>query len=127
MPQGAENKRNSSLGGLIGSALGSALSQGKARASGELASGRPQSIARGVHAAGKGFFARVWRAVHALFLQVTGLFFLLIACAAMPSVYKAWATHKLGDSFTRPVVTSLFCLMFFYFALSSFWRAARKS
>jgi predicted lysophospholipase L1 biosynthesis ABC-type transport system permease subunit len=70
-------------------------------------------------------FARVLRL---LFLQVTGTLFLFLAVvgggAAIREYYK-YRTGTIGPE--KALLGACFALMFLWFAITSFWRARRKS
>ncbi len=79
-------------------------------------------------AGGRAFLASVFRAVHILWLQVTGLFFVVFAFVggvAFWKEYRSWDAGKIGPE--RAALALCFSLMFAWFGLSSFWRAARRS
>jgi 1,4-dihydroxy-2-naphthoate octaprenyltransferase len=66
--------------------------------------------------------------LHQLWLEVTGLVFLLIAAsggAAWAHEYAKYQAGKVG--FGRVAVAICFTLLFAWFGVSSFWRVRRKS
>ncbi len=82
---------------------------------------------RGALAGGRAFLASVFRAINILWLQITGVFFLLFALVggvACWKEYRAWTVGKIGPG--RALLALCFSLMFTWFAVSSFWRARRK-
>jgi len=68
------------------------------------------------------------RAAHQLWLEVTGLFFLIMALSLAGATVKEYGKyHAGGVGGGRLATTVCFTLMFAWFGLSSFWRARRKS
>lgn len=85
-------------------------------------------VLRGVIAGASAFLGSVFKAAHILWLQVTGLFFVvfaLVGSIAFWKEYRAWAAGKIGPG--RAVLAICFAAMFAWFGVSSFWRASRKS
>ena len=67
------------------------------------------------------------RVLHQLWLEVTGLVFLLMALsggAALAHEYSSYHAGKVG--FERVVIALCFTVMFVWFGVSSFWRVKRK-
>jgi hypothetical protein len=72
--------------------------------------------------------AALLRTLHLLWLEVTGLFFVvfaLVGAAATWREYQAYAAGKIGPG--RALAAALFCLVFVYFGVTSFWKARRGS
>lgn len=71
---------------------------------------------------------RTWsRIVHALWLQITGVFFVLFATLGMMAAVREYRAYEAGDaSPARVVAIALFAALFGYFGVSSFWRASRR-
>ena len=72
--------------------------------------------------------SRVGHVLHLLFLQVTGVFFLAFAAGggiAAWREYHKWQSGQIGSG--KIYLAAGFCVLFLWFALSSFWRAARKT
>jgi hypothetical protein len=96
-----------------------------ARAGSRMAGGK-----RTFGALGKGFsaFAKNVRGVaHGLFLEVTGVFFVLfvlIGVGATWREYVAWSAGKIGPG--KLLLAICFTVLFLYFAVTSFWRSRRK-
>lgn len=70
-------------------------------------------------------FARV---AHLLWLQITGVFFLFFALAGGAAAwkeYRAWSAGKIGPG--KMAVALAFAVVFTWFAVSSFYRAARRA
>ena len=69
-------------------------------------------------------FARV---LHLLFLQVAGVFFLAFSAAGAIAFVREYKLYAAGQPVgSKMAVAAAFALMFLWFAVSSFWRAARK-
>jgi hypothetical protein len=69
----------------------------------------------------------VGRVAHLLWLEITGLFFLLfclVGGVALTREYPKYQAGKLGAG--KLVLTLLFTIVFGYFGVSSFWRVRRK-
>jgi hypothetical protein len=72
------------------------------------------------------FFQHALRVLRALFLQVTGLLFLLMASVAVVPALRLYRGYKAGAQGPQKLVCTLaFLAIFAYFGLSSFWRARR--
>jgi hypothetical protein len=68
------------------------------------------------------------RAAHTLWLEVTGLFFLIMALSFAGATVKEYGKyHAAGAGVGRLAIALCFTLAFAWFGLSSFWRARRKS
>ncbi len=82
---------------------------------------------RGGVAAVSAISKSVARVAHLLWLEITGLFFLLfsvIGGVALAHEYPKYASGRLGAG--KLVLTLIFTVIFGYFGLSSFWRVRRK-
>lgn len=67
------------------------------------------------------------RVLHLLWLQITGVFFVFFALAgsiAARREYHAWQAGKAGPG--KLAVALVFAVVFAWFGVSSFYRAARK-
>ena len=68
------------------------------------------------------------RALHQLWLEVTGLFFLVMALSFGGATVKEYGKYQAGGaSGGRLAIAVCFTLAFAWFGLSSFWKARRKS
>jgi hypothetical protein len=68
------------------------------------------------------------RAAHQLWLEVMGLFFLVMAIGFASGTVKEYVKYHAGEAGSGRLVVALFVtLTFAWFGLSSFWRARRKS
>ena len=68
------------------------------------------------------------RAMHALWLEVTGTMFLALALFGGAAVVREYVKYQGGRTTAGHIaIASLFTLVFTWFGLTSFWRAGRKS
>ena len=78
----------------------------------------------GVRTAGRAF----GRAAHQLWLEVTGVIFLIMALSFAGATVKEYEKyHAGGGGSGRLAIAVCFTLTFSWFGLSSFWKARRKS
>jgi hypothetical protein len=88
---------------------------------------RSGKLGRALWAGTRATFASVRHTIAALWLQVTGTFFLLFALSGVAAAVherKLWlAGHAPAYRF---VIAALFSAMFAWFGVSSFWRAAKR-
>lgn len=81
-----------------------------------------EGIAQGV-----GGFLRPFRRVGGiLWLEVTGVFFLLPAIVFAPTVWRTRFSYAHGPDHRTFWVSTAVVLVFLYLGVSSFWRARRK-
>jgi hypothetical protein len=67
------------------------------------------------------------RVLHQLWLEVTGLVFLVMAASGGAAVTHEYAKYQSGKvGLGRVVVAICFTLTFTWFGVSSFWRVRRK-
>jgi len=79
-------------------------------------------IARGV-----GGFLKPFRRVGGiLWLEVTGVFFLLPVVVFAPNLWRMRASWAHGPDHRMFLITALVVAVFFYLGVSSFWRAHRR-
>jgi len=110
-----------SLGATLGSGAGTAF--GKLRG----APGRNKRVYRGFRSGVSVFWQTAKGTLRVLFLELSGVMFLcftVIIVSAFIREYRKYATHQVG--LNRVVLAGVISAMFFYFGLSSFWRARRK-
>ena len=70
----------------------------------------------------------VGRAAHQLWLEVTGFFFLIMTLGFATGAVKEYRKYTAGGAGSgRLAIAICFTLTFAWFALSSFWRARRRS
>jgi hypothetical protein len=79
-------------------------------------------LARGVG----GFLRPFGRVGGILWLEVTGVFFLLPVLVFAPTVWRARASWAQGPDHRTFWVSAIVILVFLYLGVSSFWRARRK-
>jgi hypothetical protein len=82
------------------------------------------AVMSGVRTAGRSF----GRAAHQLWLEVTGVIFLILALSFAGATVKEYEKyHAAGGGGARLATAISFTVIFGWFGLSSFWRARRKS
>jgi hypothetical protein len=90
-------------------------------------SGRNRRIFSGLRSGATAFFSSVRAVLHVLFLEVSGLIFLIFSVAIVGEFireYRKYAVHQVG--LHRVILAGAVGTMFMYFGLSSFWRARRR-
>lgn len=91
------------------------------------ASGRQAGRATGSVARGLGGFFRPFRRVGGMiFLEVTGVFFLLFVLVFGTWAWRVRADYAKGPEHVRFLVYAGMMVVFLYLSVSSFWRARRK-
>lgn len=68
----------------------------------------------------------VTRVLHVLWLEITGLMFLLFAFAGGAAAVREYRHHAAG-SMEKALLAASISVLFTYFGLSSFWRSRRRS
>ena len=82
---------------------------------------------RATYSAGRSFLGTVRNVLHVLFHQVTGLFFLLFGLVVAVACYREYHAYQAGMIGPgRAILAGFLALLFVYFAVSNFARAARK-
>lgn len=82
------------------------------------------AVMNGVRTTGRSF----GRAAHQLWLEVTGVIFLVLALSFAAAAVKEYEKyHAAGGGSGRLAIAIGFTTVFAWFGLSSFWRARRKS
>jgi hypothetical protein len=67
-------------------------------------------------------------AMHALWLEVTGTMFLAVAAFGFIGIFREYAKYQTGRVPASHVAVAVgFTIVFAWFGVTSFWRAARKS
>ena len=82
---------------------------------------------RAFYRAGSVTLRSVGRVLHVLWLEVTGLLFLVLAVvggAAAVREYRLHAASKTG--LAKAALAAAFALVFAYFGVSSFWRSRKR-
>jgi hypothetical protein len=78
-------------------------------------------------ARGLGGFLRPFRRVGGiLWLEVTGVFFLLPVIVFAPNLWRMRASWAHGPDHRSFLVTALVVVVFLYLGVTSFWRARRR-
>jgi hypothetical protein len=68
------------------------------------------------------------RVLHQLWLEVTGLIFLIMGLSFAAAAVREYSRYQAGHaSLGRVAVASCFTLTFVWFGVSSFWRVKKKS
>jgi hypothetical protein len=68
------------------------------------------------------------RAMHQLWLEVTGVIFLLMALSFAGATFKEYGKYHAGQAGPTGLGITILCtLTFGWFGVSSFWKARRKS
>lgn len=73
-----------------------------------------------------GFLRPFGRVGHSIFLEVTGVFFLLFVLIFSNWAWRTRADYAHGPDHTKFMVYSAMVLVFLYLSASSFWRARRR-
>lgn len=91
---------------------------------------RAKASAAGVKRGGKRFGEAVWGPfVHAggvLWLEITGLFFAIFGLFFVQGVYRLRTDWHGGPNHQKLVVYGCVAVLFFYFSITSFYRAHKK-
>ena len=70
-------------------------------------------------------FARV---LHVLWLEVAGLFFVVLALVGGGAAVREYHRHAVGNgSIGKMLLAAGFALLFIYFGVTSFWRSRARS
>jgi hypothetical protein len=116
----SEAQQKPSIGGNIGSGLGSMARYAM----------NPKARNKVLRATGAGLGATakaVRRATHKLWLEVTGFFFLVSAVIVGGAGWRQYQKHLAGTADMRNVyLAGALALIFVWFGVSSFWRARRQ-
>jgi hypothetical protein len=84
--------------------------------------------ARAFYRGGSSFLGSVGHVIHALWLEVTGFLFLVLAVIGAGATIREYHRYLVGTApRNRVVLAAIFTLLFVYFGIESFWRARRKS
>ena len=73
-----------------------------------------------------GFIKPFTRVGGILWLEVTGVFFLLPVLVFAPTVWRTRFSYAHGPDHRTFVVSAIMVALFFYLSVSSFWRARKK-
>lgn len=89
--------------------------------------GRTTRVVGGSVAKGVGGFLKPFRRVGGIvFLEVTGVFFLLFVLVFGNWTWKVRASYAQGPDHTKFLVYAAMTLVFSYLTVSSFWRTRKK-
>jgi hypothetical protein len=84
-------------------------------------------LVRAFYRAGSVTIASVGHVFHALWLEVTGFLFLVLAVIGGGAAVREYHRYVAGTaSRGRIAVAAVFSLIFLYFGVNSFWRSRRK-
>jgi hypothetical protein len=82
---------------------------------------------RAFYRAGSVTLQSIGRILHILWLEVTGLFFLVLALVGGGAAIREYHRHAAGNGFTaKTLLAAAFALVFAYFGMSSFWRSRKR-
>ncbi|MGC2112510.1 MAG: hypothetical protein WA655_23530 [Candidatus Korobacteraceae bacterium] len=82
---------------------------------------------RAFYNAGSVTIRNVGRVLHVLWLEVAGLFFLVLALVGGAAAVREYHRHLAGSgSIPKMLLASGFALLFAYFGVSSFWRSRKR-
>jgi len=95
----------------------------RGQAAGQVAGQAARGVARGVG----GFLRPFGRVGGVLWLEVTGVFFLLPVLVFAPNLWRYRASCFQGPDHRTFLVTAGVVVVFFYLGVSSFWRAHKRS
>lgn len=82
---------------------------------------------RAFYHAGSVTVRSIGRVLHVLWLEITGLFFLVLALVGGGAAVREYHRHVAGNgSVAKMLLASAFALVFVYFGVSSFWRSRKR-
>lgn len=93
-----------------------------AAARGRVAGQTTRGVARGL----SGFFKPFRSVGGKIWLEVTGVFFLLPVLVFSPVLWRTRASWQQGPDHRTFLAAAVIIVIFLYLGISSFWRAARK-
>lgn len=68
------------------------------------------------------------RVLHRVWLEITGVFFLIFALVGGAAAWREYPLYKAGQAdLLHLLAPALFSALFAWFGLTSFWRARRKA
>jgi hypothetical protein len=121
MSDAPSSGRFSNVGSTLGAGAGTAFRVLKGKP------GRNKRWFRGFQSGASAFTKTMAGTLRVLFLEVSGFIFIcftVMIISAFFREYRKYATHQAGME--RVILAGAVSAMFFYFGLSSFWRARRK-
>jgi hypothetical protein len=92
------------------------------RSAGQVAGRATGGLARGV----SGFLRPFRRVGGILWLEITGVFFLLPVVAFAPKLWAVRASWAQGPDHGRFLITAALTAVFLYLSITSFWRARQR-
>jgi len=95
----------------------------RGQAAGQVAGQAARGVARGIG----GFLRPFGRVGGVIWLEVTGVFFLLPAMVFAPNLWRMRASSLHGPDHRTFLVTAVVVVVFLYLGVSSFWRAHKRS
>ncbi len=82
---------------------------------------------RAIYRAGSVTVQSTTRVLHVLWLEVTGLFFMVLALVGAAAAIREHHRQLAGSGSTgKMLLASGFALLFAYFGVSSFWRSKKR-
>jgi hypothetical protein len=85
-------------------------------------------LVRACYQAGSATLRSVKHVLHVLWLEVTGLLFLVFALVGAGAAIREYHHHAAGTAGSgKMMLASFFAVLFTYFGVSSFWRSRRRS
>jgi len=82
---------------------------------------------RAFYRAGQVTLSTVGRVLHVLWLEVTGLLFVVLALVGGGGAVRQYHRYQVGTSgLGKVVLAALFSLVFAYFGVNSFWRSRKR-
>lgn len=82
---------------------------------------------RAVYRAGSVTVQSTARVLHVLWLEMTGLFFLILAFVGAAAAVREYHRHSAGSaSIGKVLLAATFAALFSYFGVSSFWRSRKR-
>ena len=82
---------------------------------------------RAVYRAGSVTVQSTARVLHVLWLEVTGLFFMVLGFVGAAAAVREYHRHAAGTtSMGKVLLAASFAVLFSYFGVSSFWRSRRR-
>ena len=84
-------------------------------------------LVRALYRAGTVMSRNVGRVLHALWLEVTGFFFLVLASVGVAAAVREYHRYLAGNTGAGKIyVAAAFAALFAYFGVSSFWRSGGR-
>ena len=83
---------------------------------------------RALYSAGRVTVGSVGHVLHALWLEVTGFLFLVLALIGGGATVREYHRYVAGTTtWGKIAIAAAFTLLFLYFGVNSFWRSRKKS